>query len=49
MRKKLLFSMLLLFVGVSMQAQSIAAEQMDEQTEAQGVRVEVVEETDVEA
>ena len=26
-----------------------AAEQMDEQTEAQGVRVEVVEETDVEA
>ena len=30
MRKKLLFSMLLLFVGVSMQAQSIAAEQMDE-------------------
>ncbi|MBP5713622.1 MAG: hypothetical protein J6X07_02855 [Prevotella sp.] len=30
MRKKLLFSMLLLFVGVSMQAQSIVAEQMDE-------------------
>ncbi|MBO7045216.1 MAG: hypothetical protein J6W38_02530 [Prevotella sp.] len=30
MNKKLLFSMLLLFVGVSMQAQSVAAEQMDE-------------------
>ncbi|MBP5800015.1 MAG: hypothetical protein J6W43_08925 [Prevotella sp.] len=30
MKKKLLFSMLLLFVGVSMQAQSIATEQMDE-------------------
>ncbi len=30
MTKKLLFSVLLLFVGVSMQAQSIAAEQMDE-------------------
>ncbi|MBP5338289.1 MAG: hypothetical protein J6Z14_03150 [Prevotella sp.] len=30
MKKKLLFSMLLLFVGVSMQAQSVAAEQMDE-------------------
>jgi uncharacterized protein YegP (UPF0339 family) len=30
MNKKLLFSMLLLFVGISMQAQSIAAEQMDE-------------------
>lgn len=30
MKTKLLFSMLLLFVGVSMQAQSIANEQMDE-------------------
>jgi len=30
MKKKLLFFMLLLFVGVSMQAQSIAKEQMDE-------------------
>lgn len=30
MKNKLLFSMLLLFVGVSMQAQSIATEQMDE-------------------
>ena len=30
MKKKVLFSMLLLFVGVSMQAQSIASEQMDE-------------------
>jgi hypothetical protein len=30
MKKKLLFSMLLLFVGVSMQAQSIANDQMDE-------------------
>ena len=30
MQKQLLFSMLLLFVGVSMQAQSIATEQMDE-------------------
>ena len=30
MTKKLLLSMMLLFVGVSMQAQSIAAEQMDE-------------------
>ena len=30
MKKKLLFSMLLLFVGVNMQAQSIADEQMDE-------------------
>lgn len=30
MRRKLLFSVLLLFVGVSMQAQSVAAEQMDE-------------------
>ena len=30
MRKKLLLSMLLLFVGVSMQAQSVADEQMDE-------------------
>ena len=30
MRKKLLFSVLLLFVGVSMQAQSISADQMDE-------------------
>ena len=31
MKKKLLFSMLLLFVGVSLQAQSVATEQMDEQ------------------
>ena len=30
MKKKLLISMLLLFVGVSMQAQSIANEKMDE-------------------
>ena len=30
MKKKLLFSVLLLFMGVSMQAQSVAAEQMDE-------------------
>ena len=30
MKKKLLISMLLLFVGVSMQAQSVATEQMDE-------------------
>ena len=30
MKKKLLFSLLLLFTGVSMQAQSIATEQMDE-------------------
>ena len=30
MRKKLLFSVLLLFIGVSMQAQSVADEQMDE-------------------
>jgi len=30
MKKKLLLSMLLLFVGVSMQAQSVAEEQMDE-------------------
>lgn len=30
MKKKVLFSMLLLFVGVSMQAQSIASKQMDE-------------------
>ena len=30
MKKKLLFSMLLLFVGINMQAQSIANEQMDE-------------------
>ena len=30
MKMKLLFSMLLLFVGVNMQAQSVAAEQMDE-------------------
>ena len=30
MKTKLLFSVLLLFVGVSMQAQSISAEQMDE-------------------
>lgn len=30
MKKKVLFSMLLLFVVVSMQAQSIASEQMDE-------------------
>ena len=30
MKKKLLFSMLLLFVGVGMQAQSVATEQMDE-------------------
>ena len=30
MKKKLLFSLLLLFAGVSMQAQSIATEQMDE-------------------
>ena len=30
MKKKILFSVLLLFMGVSMQAQSVAAEQMDE-------------------
>lgn len=30
MKKKVLFSMLLLFVGVSMKAQSIASKQMDE-------------------
>jgi hypothetical protein len=30
MKKKLLFSMLLLFIGVGMQAQSVAARQMDE-------------------
>ena len=30
MSKKQLFSMLLLFVGVSIQAQSVATEQMDE-------------------
>lgn len=30
MKKKLLFSMLLLLVGVGMKAQSVAEEQMDE-------------------